>query len=92
MVAYCQHESGTAADHFGHHEHRHQVSDRDSDETPDGKHLDCGFCHAGSALPLTQRLDSTVSVGPAVKAAFPPHLLLAGPTSEPERPKWSNPA
>lgn len=92
MSAYCQHESGAAADHVGHHEHRHQVSERDSDETPGGKHLDCGFCHSACAVALTDCANSTVSVGLAVKAAFPPQLLSTAPATEPERPKWFNPA
>lgn len=47
-AVYCQHESGLAVKHFGHHEHKHQAGADSSDSK--GKvgqvHNDCGYCHA----------------------------------------------
>jgi hypothetical protein len=50
---YCQHESGSAAMHFGHHVHQHQdgAEKSQSNVKSTKAHPDCGACHgAGSAL------------------------------------------
>ncbi|MCW7539713.1 hypothetical protein OOT46_17890 [Aquabacterium sp. A7-Y] len=62
-AAYCGHESGTAAHHFGHHEHAHHAA-----ESPQGDggmesaklfgidDVDCACCHFGCAKPITPAL------------------------------------
>lgn len=47
VTGYCQHESGKAAQHFGHHDHKHQAS---GESQPSKGKLgvndnDCGYCH-----------------------------------------------
>ncbi|MFT3758232.1 hypothetical protein [Thauera sp.] len=95
VSAYCQHETGAAADHLGHHAHSHQAG---ADETAGGEGSgfdpDCGFCHAGSC---TTVLSADLSVVPASIVAVLPGgelrtWLPAGLSAEPERPKWSRPA
>jgi hypothetical protein len=47
--AYCQHEeTSTAAHHFGHHLHVHQIDAKDKNSSSKNNkafHLDCSFCH-----------------------------------------------
>ena len=56
-ASYCQHETGTSAKHFGHHDHQHKIADgKDASSDPAktiGGDPDCASCHAGclSALP-----------------------------------------
>ena len=46
---YCEHESGRcSAQHFGHHEHRHEgstVTANNGDEPAGAHHADCASCH-----------------------------------------------
>lgn len=47
VTSYCQHENGKAAQHLGHHEHKHKASDES--QPSKGKlgmnDADCGYCH-----------------------------------------------
>jgi hypothetical protein len=50
---YCQHETGQAAQHFGHHEHLHHAAkaaddghERQSKPTSAAMDSDCEFCHS----------------------------------------------
>lgn len=92
MSAYCQHENGDAALHFGHHEHQHEadtatkaqlVGDVLADIDPD-----CSTCNA-VCLPLFAR---PTQVDP-VMASLPSDPVLRKPRSSPplerpERPNW----
>ena len=45
MASYCQHKTGAAAKHFGHHDHQHKAADG-KEKAPDpaktgGNDLDC---------------------------------------------------
>jgi hypothetical protein len=55
MSAYCQHEGGKSAMHFGHHAHQHAGAKETSDSKAKfGKvDLDCGSCHGVVAIFLT---------------------------------------
>jgi hypothetical protein len=64
VSSYCQHESGAAAQHFGHHFHVHHASVADdqagSDHKGKGGHAhsvsvdnDCASCHLAAMQPLT---------------------------------------
>ena len=92
VASYCQHETGTAAKHFGHHDHQHKAADG-KDATPDpaktgGTDPDCAVCHAGCAsiLPGVVTLPSLA----------PPSLDTDGywahfsspPIERLERPQW----
>ena len=94
VSAYCQHESGAAANHLGHHDHRHQAAAGDeSGSKATGSHFACSFCQAASCTALPSGAGSSsagILTSPAI--APPPMELLAGHPSEPERPKWGFPA
>jgi hypothetical protein len=93
-ASYCQHESGNAAHHFGHHAHVHKVADHD-DHAGKGKSKsklfvdnDCTGCHWGKpeliseavAVPAMQAESVlTVSDGPPYRSADPHRI---------ERPNW----
>ncbi len=64
VSSYCQHESGAAAQHFGHHDHVHHASAADdhggSDHKGKAGHSqngsvdnDCASCHLAAMQPLT---------------------------------------
>jgi hypothetical protein len=93
LASYCQHESGVAAQHLGHHEHQHQAQ---ADEPDQGKpksfgmaDADCGFCHACCAT-----IVSAPQKIPPLSIAFvsfrwPPDTLASLSLSRPERPNWA---
>ncbi|WP_217425926.1 hypothetical protein [Pandoraea cepalis] len=73
VASYCQHETGAAAKHFGHHAHQHKAADG-QDASPDpaktlGGDPDCASCHAGcfSVLSGDVKLASPVSQGNRIK-------------------------
>lgn len=89
--AYCQHEQGAAAQHFGHHEHQHQAADKDSlaGGSAASFHADCAFCHLGCVGVATSSPDLLPPV-PASAAASPDDAFLLSIFPEgPERPKWA---
>lgn len=51
VTNYCQHEEGKASQHFGHHDHKHNISSSGKQDKSDpGKiDADCGFCHLSCA-------------------------------------------
>lgn len=97
VTGYCQHESGLAAEHLGHHEHEHDSSltEKTTGKTtplnPSGAtDSDCSFCNANlTAIPSSgaQRLPA-----PALAAlpAKPPPPALTAFGVPPERPDWSS--
>lgn len=52
-AAYCQHESGSAAKHFGHHEHQHHGGNADTSKLGKpqfaGADADCQTCQFAAA-------------------------------------------
>jgi len=95
VAGYCQHETGAAAQHFGHHEHQHHSDDAGSADSTDAKALsggidsDCLACHASCVAALT-----SVVATPLVAIAFVDHhwhlgALASPPAVQPERPNWS---
>jgi hypothetical protein len=91
--AYCQHESGREAGHFGHHSHEHKVSAADQSHDSPVKQSqsideDCGLCQHSALKILVQ--DSPVLSGreaPSVPESFRAHFSSHSPPG-PERPKW----
>ena len=97
VTAYCLHEQGLGAKHFGHHEHEHKngdansISEKSSSIKKSAPHADCATCsHHGSLgmgdaqCPLALN-DSLLShVEAAELAPTSPYL------SVPERPKWTH--
>ena len=94
VSSYCQHESGAASKHFGHHEHKHQQASKvgDSDQT-NAKAFgtvdaDCHFCHACSPVILSNtEVMSSVVMEPlfAMRAS---EASRSNPSPRPERPNW----
>ncbi|MEJ8855895.1 cobalt-zinc-cadmium resistance protein [Variovorax robiniae] len=87
-AAYCRHEAGAGAPHFGHHEHQAKASS--TDHVKDGKLKtiadgddDCGMCHASAAEPAPSRQATLLvpwdGTAPAYRApsyqSFIPHGL-----------------
>ena len=57
---YCQHETGSAAAHFGHHDHQHHdpadsVPEKPSQKDASSKHADCGACQQVPGKALSQQ-------------------------------------
>ena len=88
--AYCGHESGVAAKHFGHHEHQHQGdSHNEPTKSPGSVDADCPVCLAGCvtappASSLTISSSETTLIQGVLSA-----LVASALPSQPERPNWS---
>lgn len=94
VSSYCQHESGAAAKHFGHHEHQHQQASKASD-TDQGKgkafgtvDADCHFCHACSPVILSNAADVISLVTKPLFAMRAADVSRSNPSPRPERPNW----
>ena len=92
MASYCQHESGAAAKHFGHHEHQHKVVDG-KDASPDPIKYgtgdpDCAACHAGCASALTDSFTFPLVADSSVGTANYRARLTSPPFERLERPQW----
>ncbi len=95
VAAYCGHESGTQAQHFGHHEHQHADHAKGVKHAdPSGKggssvlDFDCGHCHS-TCCSLPAMIGAPVSPLLAAEPLAPVHgpvrTLAQNP---PERPQW----
>lgn len=94
VSTYCQHETGAAAQHFGHHEHQHHADEKAKDDTGTktlgAVDADCPSCHAGCATAL-----HASTALPMVYSAADVHtrerVLFSSPhPSLPERPNWAH--
>ena len=90
MAAYCQHETGIASNHFGHHAHQHQTQ-KDSEtkkESPSSIDRDCAYCHL-THVGYFSFVSNLPSVSPPsvhdVDHDYGFTLMLP---DRPERPKW----
>lgn len=91
VAVYCQHETGSQAQHFGHHDHHHQAS-LGQDDT-DAKLLggidnDCGGCHAGCFVAILGDISATPSQIAAVVISDYRTIQSLSPFEIPERPNW----
>lgn len=87
--AYCQHEDGKAAHHFGHHGHEHKTKAEAEKKPAKGQpHSDCHFCHGYShASPGDQAMLDVLDPGSA--RGEPPSLIYASHIPDgPKRPNW----
>ena len=89
---YCQHESGSAAEHFGHHDHQHKADashgDKADPKAPGDIDNDCGACHAGCAAAIPgETLISAPSYASSAVDAYR-YSQNASPNYRPERPNW----
>lgn len=91
VSAYCEHEAG-AAQHLGHHEHKHKAGGHAKGEQP-GKaggawDPDCGTCHAaGLAFACPGRAATALmpETSLSASASLP---LFSSPADRPEKPNW----
>ena len=89
---YCQHESGEAAQHFGHHEHKHHADeggDLVAKALGGGIDGDCAACHASCAAVPTGIAAVPLMATTFVDHPWHPGVLASPPTVQPERPNWS---
>ena len=100
VSAYCMHEAGTAARHFGHHQHADHDADHAADygdvqavKDPTGAarkfaaHAHCASCsHAVLAIDLCHASLHPLTIGMAPSGVLPYFSSVA--TAPPERPQW----
>lgn len=91
--AYCEHESGNAAQHFGHHDHVHTApTDSDSSDTKNKLKLDldCSFhSHAAFQGVTTDGVSMNPVMNGAVLNSTASFLNSHTIFDRPERPNWS---
>lgn len=89
---YCRHETGAAAQHFGHHFHQHKASDGSHAAADLAKQVqgdpDCMSCHAGCLSALTVELPMELGVEQPVQLLDPPDAFSSWPADPLERPQW----
>jgi hypothetical protein len=73
--AYCRHEEGAAAFHFGHHTHRHRApADAGDKVAASGNvHFDCSACHSAAAALATAPAPPGAGLAPGLH----PHPVAA---------------
>ncbi|OWQ48200.1 hypothetical protein CDL60_06365 [Roseateles noduli] len=102
-ATYCAHEADPAANHIGHHEHRHEASGdaADAKAAPDTAKIekaadkaltcvddDCGFCHLGHSQPVASTpIVLPAMAGPLTSASISEVWSSRGPDRR-ERPNW----
>ena len=92
--SYCQHEAGSASEHFGHHQHKHRAAADDASKDQKagvlaGADDDCDFCHLGGAQTMADLPSSIVfSDGGSTLFAYgwPYESQIASGPERPERP------
>ncbi len=92
MASYCQHETGAAAKHFGHHDHQHKAADG-KEKAPDpaktgGNDLDCASCHASCPSILHENLTPPPILSSSLLIADHWARLTSPPFQRLERPQW----
>jgi hypothetical protein len=101
---YCLHESGTAAQHVGHHEHQHehQLESDFANDNP-AKNVveettplnssgiadsDCAVCHATACAILSTSIVPPHAELLSATVSRPPDQALSAIAYPPERPNW----
>lgn len=94
-AAYCQHETGAGAQHFGHHEHKHHQGSADTSNSSDvpsfAVDADCAVCHAVCAAATVDVPSLVVDISRPAITPWYLHAPVSPPTAQPERPNWSFP-
>jgi hypothetical protein len=94
--SYCQHETGQAAQHFGHHAHRHHEAktadhghEKKSKPNSGAPDNDCGSCHSCGEVLVAQ--DAEFPLNKTIGGFAGPYLNrpLSGFVSRLYRPNWS---
>ena len=88
--AYCQHQQPHAAQHVGHHFHKHTPSNLEENKSEGAGMIesDCGVCHAGGSLAfqtgnLLPALSTDFLRGLGASLVPPAHFQ-----DLPDRPQW----
>lgn len=94
VSAYCQHETGAAAQHVGHHDHQHQKASEpgDAGNVPGKAHADCGYCHLAHSCAAVADISVPAFSCDAAAVASQPDSLPSHFPEGPERPNWVRPA
>jgi len=93
VASYCQHETGAAAQHTGHHDHQHKAVDGKA-ASPDpakaalGSDPDCAFCHAGCASAVLSDVAVAAPADAAQNTSDHRAHLTWPPSERLERPQW----
>lgn len=88
---YCGHETGTAAQHFGHHDHKHQMADEH--QQPNKKQigdrdLDCDYCHHSCASALSVHVTDYVFPAHSTATEASPRIYHSYIPEGLTRPNW----
>jgi hypothetical protein len=81
VASICQHETGSAAQHLGHHEHEHHAAEPDGASNGFGVDADCSACHCHG--PAALMLPAGVVHQPAPEQPDD-HYQRAVPDPEPD--------
>ena len=92
VASYCQHETGAAAKHVGHHDHQHKAADG-KETAPDptktgGGDPDCASCHAGCSSALPGEVTLPPMFSSSIDIADYWARLTSPPFERLERPQW----
>jgi len=98
VATYCEHETGAAAKHFGHHDrwvhgHDHDQDDTDTDaaagEVYEAGDLDCSHCH-GQCAGMVAEFEAFIAGSHTSRfgSAVDEQALLQA-LNPPERPQWA---
>jgi hypothetical protein len=90
---YCQHETGAAAKHLGHHDHQHKTDashgDQADPKTSGGIDNDCGACHASCCVAIFGEIQVSAPTDTSTDVVDYRHSLNTSPHYQPERPNWA---
>ena len=93
-TAYCKHEAGAAAQHFGHHEHQHTADDEGASSRTlnanGAADADCSTCHAGCMSAIVDSMSlPAILLSSDIHSSR--HVRFSSHTpSLPERPNWAD--
>lgn len=86
--AYCSHESGSAAQHVGHHQHQPHMNEEAQHSKSASVHLDCFSCVSAFNLMLPMEPTTIPSTSVKHDDYFPLIKIPSPYLALPERPQW----
>jgi hypothetical protein len=95
--AYCMHEADRTSQHFGHHVHQHDVSDKaDADKNNTAKkaapHPDCASCSASPSVTDSYQHEQIKPLLVRYQLSSPPPEPTSPYLGQPLPPKWMSAA
>jgi hypothetical protein len=91
VASYCQHETGLAAKHTGHHDHKHESSSETGGQTPKSSGAiddDCAICHLSCGGLTASEHSFTFGSPQGSRLVFDPLIFPSVIPARPERPNW----